>query len=103
MNIQPNILIPPQTTTVSLSRDAATFFQRIAGRDGTALRQFPPKNLTKTTYRSFPCSSIINNNRLNTICRLFKIKRFFVHNNPEADAQRSYAHALTLSYRSTQH
>ena len=80
MNIQPNILIPPQTTTVSLSKDAATFFQRIAGRDGTAFRQFPPKNLTKTAYRSFPCSSIINNNRLNTICRLFKIKRFFVHN-----------------------
>ena len=47
MNIQPNILIPPQTTTVSLSRDAATFFQRIAGRDGTALRQFPPKQFNQ--------------------------------------------------------
>ena len=47
MNIQPNILIPPQTTTVSLSKDAATFFQRIAGRDGTALRQFPPKQFNQ--------------------------------------------------------
>ena len=30
-------------------------------------------------------------------CRLFKIYGFFVHNNPEAEAQMSYAHALSLS------
>ena len=44
---QPIILMPPQTTTVSFSREAATFFHRIAGRDGTAFRQFPPE----TFYR----------------------------------------------------
>ena len=37
---------------------------------------------------------LINNSRYNTICRLFKIQGFFVYINPEAEAQRSYAHVL---------
>ena len=36
---------------------------------------------------------LINNNRYNTLCRIFNIQEFFVHNNPETEAQRSYAHA----------
>ena len=34
---------------------------------------------------------------MNTRCCLFKIFSFFVHNNPEAEAQRSYAYAA-LNY-----
>ena len=39
-----------------------------------------------------------NNNRYNTRFRLFKIQGFFVHNNPEAEAQRSSAQA-DLNYK----
>ena len=38
---------------------------------------------------------ILSKKDYNTRCRLFKIQGFFVHNYPEAEAQRSYAHALS--------
>ena len=41
---------------------------------------------------------LINNNRQDTRCCLFKIQGFFVHSNPEAAAHRSYAHAA-LNYK----
>ena len=60
-------------------------------------------NLTIYQQRGFFMKQlyIINNMnsykyRQNTRCRLFNFKGFFVHNNPEAEAQRSYAHALSL-------
>ena len=36
---------------------------------------------------------LINNNRQNTRCNIYKIQGFFVHNNPETEPKRSYAHA----------
>ena len=37
--------MPPQTTIVSLSREAATLFHLIPGRAGTALRHSPPEHI----------------------------------------------------------
>ena len=48
--------------------------------------------------------SQINNNTDRTLDVVFsKFKGFSVHNNPEAEVQRSYAHALSLSCYSTRH
>ena len=41
--------------------------------------------------------------RLNIRYRLFKIYLLFCHNNSEVDAQRSYAHAVSLSCNSAWH
>ena len=45
----------------------------------------------------------IINRYIDTRCRLFRIKEFFVHNNPEAEAQRSCENALSLSCTWTPH
>ena len=49
----------------------------------------------------YPNHRLINNNRQNTRCRLFKIQGVFVHNNPEAEVQKSYEHAFFQSCNST--
>ncbi len=48
----PKKLIPPQTTTVSLSRAAAMAFQRMAGRGGTAPRHTPPEVTSSAELRT---------------------------------------------------